>query len=524
MSEIQTFPFNAKGFEKFKELPHGHNWPVVYLIEDGKELYVGETTNIHHRSNEHYKKENRKKLSTIHIVSDDEYNKSAALDTESNLIQYMVADELFTLQNRNGGLANHSYFDKQKYTAKFELLWKKLQEKGLAKKDLLQLKNTDLFKYSPYKSLTEDQFEIAIDLVDRIVKNTNESFLINGKPGTGKTILAIYLFKCLADNEQTKHLKVGLVVPMTSLRKTIQKVFRKIKGMKSNMVIGPSDIIKNQYDILIVDEAHRLKRRKNITNYHSHDQVNKKLNLDIEGTELDWILTASKHQIFFHDPNQSIRPSDVSPFRFNGIGAFRYNLLTQVRVEGGEEYINFVDQLFETKELPNQNFKNYDFKIYDNIFTMVEDIKQKDREHGLSRIVAGYAWPWVSRDNNDLHDIEIDGVNLNWNSTTQDWVNSPNAINEVGCIHTVQGYDLNYIGVIIGPELSYDFAKKKFFIKKEHYHDSNGWRGIEDPKELERYIINIYKTLLTRGIRGVYIYAVDNNIKKLLKDTYVKHH
>lgn len=516
MSEIQTFPFNAKGFDKFKELPHGHNWPVVYLIEDGKELYVGETTNIRHRSGEHYKKENRRKLSRIHVVSDDEYNKSATLDTESNLIQFMVADEVFALQNKNGGLSDHGYYDKQKYTAKFELLWKKLQALGLARKDLLQLKNTDLFKYSPYKSLTEDQYDVAVDVAERIAKGSDKNFLINGKPGTGKTILAIYLFKCLAENDDTKHLKVGLVVPMTSLRKTIKKVFSKIKGMKSNMVIGPSDIIKNHYDVLIVDEAHRLKRRKNITNYRSHDEVNKKLNLDTEGTELDWILQSSKHQIFFYDPNQSIRPSDVHPKHFSELGALRYELQTQVRVDGGEEYIKFVDQLFEGKELPKQNFKNYDFKVYQDVSKLVEDIKQKDKEYGLARVVAGYAWPWISRDNTNLHDIEIGRIKLRWNSTTQDWVNSPNAINEVGCIHTVQGYDLNYVGVIIGPELSYDFNKRKIFIKREHYHDSNGWRGIENPKELERYIINIYKTLLTRGIKGVYIYAVDENVQKYL--------
>jgi len=109
-------------------------------------------------------------------------------------------------------------------------------------------------------------------------------------------------------------------------------------------------------------------------------------------------------------------------------------------------------------------------------------------------------------------------LKLIWNSTARDWVNSPNAINEVGCIHTVQGYDLNYVGVIVGPEFYYDSLKKKFGVNKEKYFDTNGRNGITDPNELERYIINIYKTLLTRGIKGTYIYIVDENLRNYFKD------
>lgn len=517
MSDIKTFPFTKEGFTEFGELEHGRNWPVVYLIEDGKEMYIGETTNIHNRSNNHFKKEDRRKLPRIHVISDDEYNKSATLDTESLLIQYIFADDVFKLQNANTGLQNHNYFDKQKYVSKFESLWDNLKSLSLVKKDLVQLKNSDIFKYSPYKTLTDDQLSVVSEITKQIIIGSNKTFLVTGKPGTGKTILAIYLVKALADNEKTKHLKVGLVVPMTSLRGTVKKVLSKIKGLKSSVVIGPSDVVKNQYDILIVDEAHRLKQRKNITNYKSHDDVNIKLGLDKQATELDWVIESSKHQIFLYDPNQSVRPSDVHQDLFKNMNTFRYDLRTQVRVEGGESYINFIDKLFDLQKVSMQNFENYDFKVYDSISKMIEDIKEKDNLVGLSRMVSGYAWPWISKENKSLFDIEIDNVKLMWNSTNQDWVNSPNAINEVGCIHTVQGYDLNYVGVIIGPELSYDADKKCFIIKKENYYDSNGWRGIENPKELERYIINIYKTLLTRGIKGCYVYFVDKEVEKYFR-------
>jgi hypothetical protein len=326
------------------------------------------------------------------------------------------------------------------------------------------------------------------------------------------------LIKFLKSKEETKNLNIGLVIPMTSLRKTLRKVFSKVNGLKSSMVIGPNEVVDQKYDLLVVDESHRLRQRKNITNYRSFDTTNKKLGHDNAGTELDWILQSSKQQIFFYDENQSIRPSDVRPSKFKELGAIRYDLVSQQRVDAGEEYINFIEDLFDLKSLDKYEFSNYDLKIYDDIHKMVGDIKTKNAKHDLCRVVAGYAWTWNSKKDKNNHDIEIDGMKLFWNSTNEDWVNSKNAINEVGCIHTIQGYDLNYVGVIIGPELSYDDVAKKLIVNKESYMDVNGWKGVNDPEELYRYIINIYKTLLTRGIKGTYIYVVDKKLAKYFKE------
>ncbi|MDB5204514.1 MAG: hypothetical protein JWP09_542 [Candidatus Taylorbacteria bacterium] len=224
MSEIKTFAFEKSDFAKIKEYRFGQNWPAVYIIEDGKEIYIGETTSIHSRCQQHYDKPNRKKLEKIHIITDDEFNKSAALDIESRLIQFMIADQKFVLQNGNSGLRGHNYFDKEKYEAKFEIAWENLREKGLVINSL-----SDLFKYSPYKSLNEDQFFVAGKIYKDIKDNVSNAYIINGKPGTGKTILATYLFKYLKEKDETKHLNIGLVVPMSSLRQTIKKVFSKIK-------------------------------------------------------------------------------------------------------------------------------------------------------------------------------------------------------------------------------------------------------------------------------------------------------
>jgi len=144
---------------------------------------------------------------------------------------------------------------------------------------------------------------------------------------------------------------------------------------------------------------------------------------------------------------------------------------------------------------------------------MVDEIKKRDREYGLSRVAAGYAWPWNSRSDSNAFDIYIDDAKYKWNRTNSDWINSPSAIDEIGCIHTTQGYDLNYVGVIFGTEIGYDAESKKIFIRSENYFDINGKQSITSEDQLTEYVINIYKTLMLRGIRGTYIYVCDEKLR-----------
>lgn len=501
-----------------KDEPHGTDWPVVYLIEDGNEIYIGETATLYNRLKNHKKNPDREYLENFHYVSDDEFNKSATLDIESWLIQYISADGNYDILNGNGGMQNHDYYERDLYRAKFEKIWEKLQDYSIADRDLVQIKNDDLFKYSPYKSLTDEQIEIVNELFESITSEDRTStHLIEGEPGTGKTVLATYLIKHLQEKEETKDLQVGLVVPMTSLRRTIEKVFVNTSGLRANMVLGPGEVVNAGYDVLIVDEAHRLKQRKGITNYGAFDNNNKELGLGKNGTQLDWMLMCSDTQILLYDEGQSIRPADVERKKFKNLQADWHILENQMRVEGGREYVQMIDDLFDGS--PSEcDISGYDFKIYDDICQMVSDIKKKNEEVGLSRVAAGFAWEWKSRHESEVYDIEIDGLQLRWNSTTQNWVNSENAINEVGCIHTVQGYDLNYAGIIVGPDLSYDSEAEEFVVQKENYHDKKGHYGVEDSEELKRYIINVYKTLLTRGIKGTYVYFCDERIKKYFKN------
>lgn len=522
MTQIITFEFNPSGFEKIREYHYGRNWPVVYVLEAPNEAYVGETTNFYNRSKQHYENSDRKRLKSAHVITDETYNKSATLDIESFLITHLAAEGSFVMQNRNDGIREHNYYQRAEYQAKCEIIWKELIEKKLVQKEIYEIENSDLFKYSPYKSLTEEQHLFVKKLVRDIERDVAKTYVVEGAPGTGKTILATYLMKYLKDHKSTNHLRIALVAPMSGLRSTIRKVFCATAGLKANMVIGPNDVASEPYDLVIVDEAHRLKKRKNLgVAFQAFDNANKKLGLPKDATQLDWILKNTKRQVLFYDQGQSVLPSDIDDVDFRGKGAQFYTLTKQMRIQAGEEYIQLIDAILNQRQVAKSKLKDYEFQVFENIAEMHQAIKTKDREHGLSRLVAGFAWPWITNPANGApkqdFDIEIDDYKLRWNSKTKDWVNSPGAINEVGCIHTVQGYGMNYVGVIIGPEFYYDEKNKRIAVDKSKYCDRNGHAGVTDPAELERYIKNIYRTLLTRGIKGTYVYIVDENLRNYFK-------
>lgn len=523
MAQITTFEFSPLGFEKIREYHYGRDWPAVYLLESDNEAYVGETTNLYNRSRQHFENSDRRRLKKAHIITDETYNKSAALDIESFLITHLAAEGSFLMQNKNDGLRDHNYYQRAEYQAKCEIIWKELMERQIVRKQIYEIENSDLFKYSPYKSLTEEQHIFVKKLVKDIENDRARTYVVEGAPGTGKTILATYLMKYLKDHKSTKHLKIALIAPMSGLRSTIQQVFRSTAGLRANMVIGPNAVANESYDLVIVDEAHRLKKRKNLgAAFRAFDNVNKRLGLPREATQLDWILKNTKRQVLFYDQGQSVLPADIDDVDLHSSGAQFYTLTKQMRIQAGEEYVNLIEAILNQRKVSNQKLKDYEFTIFDNLAEMHQAIKTKDKEYGLSRLVAGFAWPWITNPANGIpkqdFDIEINGYKLRWNSKTRDWVNSQGAINEVGCIHTVQGYGMNYVGVIIGPELYYDENNKMVSVDRSKYCDRNGHAGITDPKELERYIKNIYRTLLTRGIKGTYVYIVDENLRNYFKD------
>ncbi|MCK8482288.1 DNA/RNA helicase domain-containing protein [Psychroserpens algicola] len=554
----EKYDFNKKSLEKINEnLWVKNQWPLVYFIQnEGKRVaYVGESTNFSNRIKNHLanpKKSNA--FNKISIIGSDKFNKSATLDIESKLIQYISSEGTYELQNGNHGLINHNYYQQDLYKNLFLDIWGKLIENKIVSKSLEEIENSELFKYSPYKSLNEDQYNSVIEIIEALTEKKSSKIFIKGSAGTGKTILATYLIKLLgsdvsdtnmddfSDNEiqeinlirayKIKYPKaeIGFVVAMSSLRKTLQNVFRKIPELKSSMIISPSDTFKKEYDLLIVDEAHRLRQYKNIGWMGVFKKNNRKLGLDDTGTELDWIIANSKNQIFFYDSAQSVKPSDIPSSHFDKLlnepNTIEIELKSQMRSNGGNDYITFVDDLLNIKR-ENKSFyspDNYEVFVFDSMKDMYEQLSIKEEKYGLCRLIAGYSWPWLSdpkkKPKPDLNaiDIVIDGVELQWNKTDKDWINSEDSFNQVGCIHTTQGYDLNYTGVIFGEEISFNKVTQQIEIDKSKYFDKNGKRGLEDIEELKEYIINIYKTIMFRGIKGVYIYACDKNLREYFKE------
>lgn len=563
---VKSYPFNKVDIGLIKnDIYADDSYPIVYILYNTETMYayVGESTNAISRMSNHLSHPEKSKLKFVYIISGESFNKSATLDIESSLIQYMTATGDFKLLNGNGGLSSHNYYQKPEYKKVFESVWEKLEFGNIKMRSLLELENSDIFKYSPYKSLSIDQYSSLLEILDCYSSGNSSSIFVDGSAGTGKTILAVYLIKLLTTlghydlhdldvEDETlidglasfkqkfpDKLNIGFVVPMTSLRSTLKKVFKSVHGLNGNMVIGPTDVVKKKYDLLIVDESHRLTRRKSIMGYGAFDKINKKLGLyhtevvdgknvqsvEKNGTQLDWIVKCSDYQLFFYDAEQSIKPADIRKEDFDFLkrrmGSSQIKLVSQMRSQGDNDYLDFVHNLLYGK-LSNhddtfQN-ENYELLFFDNVKIMLDRLQLKEEEFGLCRSMSGYSWPWVSRHDSNKADAVIDDVELFWNRISIDWINSTTQVNEMGCIHTVQGYDLNYAAVIFGNEITYDKLDGKIKVIKNNYHDAKGKQSVINEKELEEYIIKIYKTMMYRGIKGTYVYACDENLREYFQN------
>lgn len=552
----EEYDFNSDSLSTIEKNRWVKNqYPLVYFIKnnEAKIAYVGESTNGLSRIKNHLSNPSRRNLNKISIIGSDKFNKSATLDIESKLIQYIQAEGSFELQNGNGGHTLHNYYQQDLYKSIFDEIWIKLLEKNLVSKTLDEIENSSLFKYSPYKSLNADQFDSILAIIEALSSDKSSTIMVDGSAGTGKTILATYLIKLLVSDfsedpdslnsedairelnalkkfkaRYPKKPEIGFVIAMTSLRETLKKVFKSVPGLKASMVISPSKALKKNYDILIVDESHRLRRYKNISWMGTFRANNQKLGLDDTGDELHWLSASSPNLVLFYDQNQSIKPSDIIKERFDELKknpeTIQLELKSQMRVKAGNDYIAFINNLLDqnTQSLaPIEPDKNYELFIFDSLQTLYKELKIRNDRFGLSRLVAGYSWEWMSdpkRKPKDLSaiDIRIDGLNFQWNRTDKDWVNSNTSFAEIGCIHTTQGYDLNYTGVIFGNEIRLDPKTQQIEIIKDNYYDKYG-KNDTNQEDLKAYIINIYKTLMYRGIKGTFVYVCDKHLRDYLK-------
>jgi DUF2075 family protein len=544
------------------------DWPVVYVLKGGKKVYVGESINVRNRFTQHLASPNKVGLDTAYVVLDDSFNKSAALDLESHLVRYLAADGQFDVLNRNQGILDADYFDRAEYRSRFPEVFEAFKEFGIFSHSINEIEKSDLFKLSPYKALNADQEQVIQsylgDLLRHLEAGTPSMSVVQGDPGTGKTIVGVYLMKLLVDlavppaedevedesimndpfvaehRHLLENLKIGLVVPQQSLRKSIQKVFAGTAGLSAEMVMTPFQVGESDehFDLLVVDETHRLNHRANqptgVAN-RAFGEINEKLfgADDVKHTQVDWIKAKSDHKVFLLDPHQSVRTADLPFETLQAIADAAeqektfYPLTSQMRVQAGGDYIKYLREVLSDDPPGPRAFPGYDLRWFEDLSELERTLDEKEEEVGLSRMLAGCAWEWKSKGDPSAHDIELDGVRRKWNVKTTDWVRSPGAAQEVGSIHTIQGYDLNYAGVIIGNDLRYDAESGKLFFDRSNFFDkaaawNNKMIGIEySDEDILRYVINAYVVLLTRGVLGTFVYVCDPGLRNYLRQFFV---
>lgn len=562
---IEKGPFAATQIEAWSQLdPRFRNWPVVYALDGDDRIYVGESLNVATRFRQHLSSAEKRHLKGARVVLDPTFNKSVCLDLEAFLIQRLSGDGTYQVTNRNVGIADRDYYGREDYRRIFVEIFEELRRDGLFSQSLPEIENSDLFKLSPFKALTDDQEIVVLDILeglfDDIAAGAPSQVVVQGEPGTGKTVVAVYLMKLLSDvrswdpaqqlesesplaeffvegyPELLRDFRIGFVVPQMSLRKTIQRVFKRTPGLEAAMAMSPFEMGNSaeHFDLLVVDEAHRLRQSGNQPAgplYRMFSDINVRLfgADDPERNQLDWVRAKSTHQIYLMDSAQSIHTGDVPSRVLDELTSTsdarrrRYRLTSQMRVRAGEDYVGYVRSALSDSPPAPRTFTGYDLRFFDDLAQMREAILQRNDEVGLARLVAGFAWPWASKKNKSAYDIVIDGVRMRWNGTDVDWVNSPSSANEVGVIHTIQGYDLNYAGVIIGPDLRYDVRSGELRFDRANYFDPTAAnnmprRGITfTDDDILALVQNIYAVLLTRGMLGTYVYVCDRPLRERLR-------
>ncbi|UOO93385.1 DUF2075 domain-containing protein [Vitreoscilla stercoraria] len=372
-------------------------------------------------------------------------------------------------------------------------------------------------------------YEQAIQLAEKTKLNQKHCLIVKGGPGTGKSVLAINLL--------VKFTHQGLLTQYVSKNSAPRDVFKAkltkslAKGRIDSLFKGSGSYIDqetNFFDALLVDEAHRLNAKSGMFSHLGENQIKE-------------IIAASKLSIFFIDEAQKVTFKDIGSIDEIKKHALALDakvteleLESQFRCNGSDGYLAWLDSVLNIRPTANLDLDgiDYDFRVFDNPVELHNCIRKLNDINNKSRMVAGYCWPWSSKNNPDLDDIVIEncGYSAKWNlgSDGMLWAIAPKSVEEVGCIHTCQGLEFDYVGVIIGDDFVIRDGKVVTNPDKRAKSDKSisGYKKLlksdaEHAKNLVGSIIkNTYRTLMTRGQKGCFIYCTDqetqNYFKKLL--------
>ncbi len=371
--------------------------------------------------------------------------------------------------------------------------------------------------------LIDDQkvvFEKAKILAEHASEKTKKVFIVAGGPGTGKSVLAINLMVELTGNDFVVQYVTRNSAPRMVYETKLTGHFRKTHI--SNMFSGSGSyhaVPSDTFDCLIVDEAHRLNEKSGMFNHLGENQIKE-------------IINASKLSVFLIDENQKVTLKDIGDKEAIrnwaeklGAEVVETSLKSQFRCNGSNGFLAWLDNTLQIRDTANNilDTLDYDFRIIDSPTELHELIRTRNKRNNKARMVAGYCWDWVSKRKPVLKDIVIGEFKATWNLETdgQAWIIKPDSVSEVGCIHTCQGLEVDYIGVIVGPDLVVrnDKVLTRPAERSKMDRSIHGWKKLvkNDPEggeaRLDAIIKNTYRTLMTRGQKGCYVYFVDDETR-----------
>ncbi|WP_253345447.1 DUF2075 domain-containing protein [Staphylococcus equorum] len=553
---------------KKKKLIENGNIIYIYLSNKPKKKYIGQTKHFLKRHKQHFngneEKFNEANFNKVIILTSQYFHLSALNDVEKQLITYFAADlsknqklnydddEVINLTNGNAVI---DYIEKEKVETEVILpFWEnELYPLWVNTPTINKLKSNVLVKYSPIKTLTMEQS----NLISKIVNKPHEDFVINGDAGTGKTVLLTHIVAELLENTNKR---VAIVVQPNWID-TAANIFKVYNLKNDNLKITTSTSLINNYlsekemfDVVIVDESHKMSRRYS----KQHPTFNKVYQNQFEETEnhLECIKQIGKQIILMYDVLQGIRPANIqrSKFMDETKNFQKEYLTTQFRIQAPEgknynsdDYINGIKYLLykDTGLLDMTNF-NSDFdrdlfrdksedayfgyfenKPLNSLIEWLDDDLNYNHNH-VNRVLGGLVEPWKQAHGKDpsITHWHEDGIKRRWNSKQENWINSSDedAKEQIGSVFAVQGIDLNKVGVLVGNDLQVD-ANGKLYGETKNFYNVNGVFPKDDftPEnefEFTIFVLNIYYVLLTRGIDGIRIgFWKNEKFKNYMKKT-----
>ena len=532
-------------------------YPTVYIINDKKsennfEVYVGETADIRNRTRQHLNADTKvksfwedfseSKKSSMYVIGHELFNKSLTLDIENRLMQYLLSVENISRVHNSRTNQQNEYYTSEMLDEIFSEIWQSLNKKNKSLFPIESIiKDSAIFKASPFHKLTQEQInakeEILTKIKESILLNEDgQLIIVEGEAGSGKTVLMSTLLYELGkyNLDLDENLDIHLLVNHNEHVSIYSQIASKlgIANKKNKIVQKPTSFINNnssdeKVDVVIVDEAHLLLTQGK----QSYQGKN----------HLDDLLARAKVVVIVFDIKQVLTTEQIwevdklnEYFDKAKSNSNHVTLRNQMRINSDISTVNWIRNLVDyqvIKSIPKDKL-GYDIKIFDTPDELEKAIKIKatHTDSGISRMLATFDWKYGTKppNNEDFWRVKIGNWSMPWNyqlkanrnQASLPWVEQDQTIDEIGSTFTIQGLDLNFAGVIIGPSVKYRDGKIIFDKSESANKKATQRRTLKDGSKQyfsEMLLKNELNVLLTRGVNGLYIYAVDDQLREALK-------